>query len=334
MFSFTNIKKQSKRRQRWLALIGIIVFPLLTVLVIGQFSPVLTAWLLKQPINSWNFKPPPNFEAVKENVVVEEDIIYDGHDTLMDIYHPKVTDELLPVIVWIHGGGFIGGSKENTRAYAMTLASHGYVVANIDYDPAPGQKYPGQIIQGNQALEYLRKNAMEYGGDINRLFLGSNSAGSQIASQLAALISDRKFAVSTGIQPTITREQLKGLLLYDGLYNMKTLKEASSPVVDLYLWSYTGRRDYESYDRISELSTVEHITPEYPPVFMTVGDADPLEPQSLDLKDVLEKNGVEVEAVLFTNTGAGLEHDYMMDLDAEAAQETLDRAVDFLQRHS
>lgn len=334
MSGFTNVRKQSKRRRRWLTLIGAVVSLVLAVIVTGQFTPVLMAWILKQPINSWNFKPPPNFDAIQESVLVEENLIYDGDDTLMDIYHPKVTEKLLPVIMWIHGGGFIGGNKENTRAYAMTLASRGYVVANIDYDPAPGQKYPGQIFQGNQALEYLQQNARGYGGDTSRFFLGSNSAGSQIAGQLAALISDQEFAVNIGIQPAIAREQLKGLLLYDGLYNMQALRGLSSSVVNLYLWSYTGERDYESYDRISELSLVHHITPEYPPVFMTVGDADLLEPQSLELKEVLEKNGVEVEAVLFTNTGASLGHDYMMDLDTEAAQETLGRAVDFLQRHS
>jgi acetyl esterase/lipase len=115
---------------------------------------------------------------------------------------------------------------------------------------------------------------------------------------------------------------------------MKELKGISSPVINLYLWSYTGQRDYAAYDRISELSTVQHITRRYPPVFMTVGDADLLEPQSLELKDVLEKNGVEVQAILFTNTGAGLGHDYMMDLDTQAAQETLERAVHFLRTHS
>ena len=115
---------------------------------------------------------------------------------------------------------------------------------------------------------------------------------------------------------------------------MKALKQISSPVINLYLWSYTGRRDYESYKRINELSTAEHITPEYPPVFLTVGDADPLEPQSLELKDILERNGVEVEPVLFTGTGAGLGHDYMMELDTEAARQTMDEALDFLKRHS
>jgi acetyl esterase/lipase len=327
-------RKTSQKWRLWGIPIAVVVASLLVVFIVGQFTPAPAAWILRQPIDAWNFKPPPDFETIKESVVVEENIIYDGHDTLMDIYRPKAASDPLPVIVWIHGGGFIGGSKENTRAYAMTLASHAYVVANINYDLAPRQKYPDQIIQVNHALQYLRKNAMEHGGDINRLFLGSNSAGSQIASELAALISDQEFATSIGIQPAVTREQLKGLLLYDGFYNVETLREISSPVVDLYLWSYTGQRDYEAYDRIGELSAVEHITPEYPSVFLTVGDADPLEPQSLELIQVLEKNGVEAEAVLFTGTGAQLGHDYMMDLDTVPAQRTLKEAVDFLQRHS
>ncbi|MGE5249768.1 MAG: alpha/beta hydrolase, partial [Bacteroidota bacterium] len=123
-------KKVFQKRRLWVIPIAVVVVSLFVVFIVGQFTPVLTAWILKQPINLWNFKPPPNFEAIKESVVVEENLIYDGHDTLMDICRPKDAAELLPVIVWIHGGGFIGGSKENTRAYAMTLASHGYLVAN------------------------------------------------------------------------------------------------------------------------------------------------------------------------------------------------------------
>jgi acetyl esterase/lipase len=329
-----STRKTSQKWRRWTMPIVVVIALLLVVFSVAQFTPAPAAWILRQPINAWDFKPPPNFETIKAGVVVEQDIAYDGLDTLMDIYRPRAASGSLPVIVWIHGGGFIGGNKQNTQAYAMTLASHGYMVANINYGLAPRQKYPGQIAQVNQALEYLRAHAMEHGGDINRLFLGSNSAGSQIASELAALISDREFAARLGIQPGVTREQLKGLLLYDGFYDIKALKEISSPVIDLYLWSYTGQRDYESYARISELSAVEHVTPQFPPVFLAVGDADPLEPQSLELKDVLEKNGVEVDAVLFTGSGAGLGHDYMMNLDSAAPRQTLERAVDFLQEHS
>lgn len=327
-------KEIFQKRRLWVIPIAVVVVPLLVVFIVGQFTPVLTAWLFKPLIDSATFTAPPNFESIQENVVVKKDIAYNDHGTLLDIYYPQNVDPPLPVIMWIHGGGFIGASKEQTQVCGMTLANAGYAVANINYDLAPAHKYPTPVIEANQALKYLRENVSHYGGDINRLFLGSNSSGSQINSQVTALISNPKFAQTMGIQPAVTDEELKGVLLYDGAYDMQAARATHLPGVGLYLWSYTGVRHFESFDRIDELSTVNHVTPDYPPVFLTVGDADPLEPQSLELLEVLEKNGVEVESVLFTGTGAHLGHDYMMDLDTVPAQRTLERALDFLQRHS
>jgi acetyl esterase/lipase len=321
-------------RRRWLILIAILVVPLFVLFIVGQFTPVVTVWLLKHAIDSTTFTAPPNFPSIEENVIVKKDMIYDQHGTLLDMYYPKNIKTPSPVIMWIHGGGFIGASKEQTKVYAMTLANTGYVVANINYDLAPAHKYPGPVIQANQAIRFLRENVGQYGGDINRLFLGSNSSGSQIASQLAALISNKEFAEAMGMEPAVTDKQLRGVLLYDGAYDMQTLRATGAPGMGIFLWSYTGVRPFEAYDRIDELSTVKHVTPEYPPVFLAVGDADALESQSLEFMNVLKKNGVEVEAELFTGADTRLGHDYMMNLDTEPAQQTLKKALDFLQRHS
>lgn len=322
------------KRRLWLLPITIIVVSVILLSIVGQFTPVLAAWIFKQAIDSTTFTPPPNFDAIQENIVIKKEIVYDDHGTRLDIYYPRNVESPLPVIMWIHGGGFIGASKEQTQVYTMTLANAGYVVANINYDLAPAHKYPAPVIQDNEALQYLRQNVGQYGGDINRLFLGSNSSGSQIASQLAALISNKEFSARMGIQPSVMNEQLRGVLLYDGAYDMWTLRATGAPGMDLFLWSYTGVRHFESYDRIDELSIVNHVTPDYPSVFVTVGDADALESQSLEFIKVLQKNNVEVEAVLFTGTHANLEHDYMMDLDTEPAQQTLVKALDFLETHS
>ena len=323
-----------QKRRIWVIPIAIILVPVLVVLIVGQFTPVLTAWLFKPLIGSTTFTAPPNFEAIQENVVVKKNIPYNEHGTLLDIYYPKNVDPPMPVIMWIHGGGFIGASKEQTQVYGMTLANAGYVVANINYDLAPAHKYPTPVLEANQALKYLRENVSQYGGDINRLFLGSNSSGSQISSQVASLISNPEFAQTMGFQPAVTNKQLKGVLLYDGAYDMQTVRATHLPGLGLFLWSYTGVRNFESYNRIDELSTVNHVTRDYPPVFLTVGDADPLEPQSLEFIQVLENNGVEEKSLLFTDTGAHLGHDYMMDLDTKPAQRTLEKVLDFLQRHS
>jgi acetyl esterase/lipase len=328
-------KKRMKPRKRvWLISIIIIILLVLAVLIIGQFTPVVTAFLLKQPINAYSFKPPPNFETIQQQVIVHKDIPYNSKRTLLDIYSPKNITTPVPVIMFVHGGGFIGGKKENTQAYAMTLASAGYVVANINYDLAPGYKYPVPVIEANQALGYLRENIGQFGGDINRVFLSSNSAGSHIAGQMAVLITNHEFANRMGIQPAITKGQLKGVLLYDGVYNMRSAQSLHSSVIDLYTWSYTGVRDIQTFDRADELSIPDHITPDFPPTFITVGDADLLEPQSIELIQALDRNGVEVESHLFTDTGAGLGHDFMMDLSTQPAQQILKQALDFLKRHS
>jgi acetyl esterase/lipase len=326
------IKRIFRSKWLWLTLGVVLLVPVL-VFIAGQFTPAPLAWVFKQAIDFTTFKAPPDFETIKGNVLAKTDIPYNEQGTLLDMYYPGDASAPLPVIMWIHGGGFIGGDKRQTTAYAMVLANAGYVVANINYDLAPAQQYPGPVIQANQALAYLRDNAGQYGGDVDRMFLGSNSSGSQIASQLAAIISNPAFAGQMGIQPAVTDEQLKGALLYDGAYNMRTLRATRAPGMSLFLWSYTGVKNFESYERIDELSTVEHVTPDYPPVFLAVGPADALEPQTMELKQALEDQGVEV--VLFTGENPALGHDYMMNLDRRAAaRRTLAKALDFLKKHS
>ena len=92
-----------------------------------------------------------------------------------------------PVILWVHGGGFISSSAATVADYAILLAHAGYTVASLDYSLAPGARYPVPVRQGNAALRYLRANAARFGGDPDRIVLGGDSAGAQIASQLAAM---------------------------------------------------------------------------------------------------------------------------------------------------
>ena len=92
-----------------------------------------------------------------------------------------------------------------------------------------------------------------------------------------------------GIKPAIENEQLRGVLLFCSIYDMKTVRTTGTPVLETFMWSYTGMRDFENYPRIDELSTVKQITSEYPPVFVSVGDADPLKPQSIELIKALEQ---------------------------------------------
>jgi len=334
-------KRFYQKKKRWMIPVYIIVIPILLIFIIGQFTPVLNTFIIKQLFESDSFASPKDIETIKRQVHVEKDIVYDEHgieNSLLDIYYPKNMKEELPVIMWIHGGALLSGSKEQTQEYGMALANEGYVVANINYAIAPVQKYPGPIIQTNQALKYLQDNISKYGGNMNHLFIGGDSAGAQIASQTIAIITNEALAKSMDIQPTVDKKQLKGALLFCGVYNMDKIGAQSSPIIkkgiQSVFWAYTGTKDFKSYSRIDEMSTVKHVTPNYPPTFLTVGDADPLAPQSTELIDVLKKNGVEVESVLFEGTNSDLGHEYQFDFTTTHAEQTLGKTLAFIKKYS
>ncbi|WP_243763969.1 alpha/beta hydrolase [Bacillus sp. XF8] len=334
-------KKKFYKKKRWIIPISVIGIPTLAISIMNQFTPAIRAAVMKKLFEAKPFASPKNMETIKQQVVVKKDIVYDkdGLDnSILDIYSPKNLNEKLPVIMWIHGGGFLSGSKEQTQEYGMALANEGYVVANINYAIAPRQKYPGPVLQANQALKYLQNNIAEYGGDMNRLFIGGDSAGAQIASQIAALMSNEKLAKTMDIHPSIDNKQIKGLLLFCGPYSMDRLNNPESSAIGKWMvhtmfWSYTGEKNLASFPRLSELSTVKQVTPNYPPVFLTVGDADPLAPHSADLIAALKKNGVEVESVLFDGTKSELGHEYQFDFTSPHAEKTLGKTIEFLNKH-
>lgn len=129
-----------------------------------------------------------------------------------------------------------------------------------------------------------------------------------------------------------------GALLFCGVYNMEKIGAQSSPIIkkgiQSVFWAFTGIKDFKSFSRLNEMSPVNHITPNYPPTFLTVGDADPLAPQSTELIDILQKNGVEVESVLFDGTNTDLGHEYQFDFTTTHAEQTLGKTLAFLKKHS
>lgn len=312
-------------------------FPILIGMLLFAFVSAVDILMPKdavatsEPAGSAVFAPPPYIEEVRANVNVIPDLVYEEESgALLDLYVPEHLEDSLPVILWIHGGGYVGGSKDSRRDYAMTLAHDGYLVANIDYGLAPQQLYPGPLFQANAALDFLQQHAADFGGDMSRIFIGGDSAGAQIASQLSAVLSNSELANTIGVQPAVDSENVRGALLFCGLYNMATVRDSGFPNIDYFLNTYTGTRAFENFEDIKQLSTVRHITPAFPDVFLSVGDGDPLAPQSVELAKHLRAAGVETKTLFFENTDKNLQHEFQYALDTIDGQETLANTLDFL----
>ena len=108
---------------------------------------------------------------------------------LLDVHRPSATGAPLPALVWVHGGGFVGGSKDELAGYFKLIASNGYAVVAPRYALAPEHRYPTPTRQVMHALGYLKANAERLGIDGGRIALAGDSAGAQIAAQIAALVT-------------------------------------------------------------------------------------------------------------------------------------------------
>lgn len=270
---------------------------------------------------------------VPAGIVFQNDLRYgSGPDEVLDLVHPEKSDGSLPLVVWVHGGGFIGGSKDGVANYLKILASNGFAVAGINYSTAPASTYPTPVRQASAALAFLVGNSEELGIDPGRIVLAGDSAGAQIAAQTAMIVVDDGYARSVDIEPAIRAEQLRGTVLVSGAYDMTGLNVqggAAGWFVQTVLWSYSGVRDFMNDDDFLKASITPNVTASFPPTFITSGDADPLEPQARALFRRLDDLGVDTTS-LFFEAGTGLQHEYQFNLDTEEGQRAYRELAQFL----
>jgi acetyl esterase/lipase len=272
-----------------------------------------------------------------QGIVTQEAIRYDvsDPDALLDIYHPAQQSKRTPTIVWVHGGGFVSGRRSDVRAYLTVLAARGFSIVNVGYTTAPTATYPTPVRQVSRALAFVDREGDRLGVNREALIIAGDSAGAQIAAQVANIVSSSTYATAVGIAAPIRSEQLKGAMLYCGVYDLGQIGAVKGGILGWFLqtvtWAYSGKRDWRQVPGFELMSVARHVTPRFPPTFITVGNADPLGPQSVFMDAALRKVGVTVEALFFApNHPAKLGHEYQFDLDTTDGERTLDQSVAWL----
>jgi len=129
---------------------------------------------------------PKGVKAVK-NV---EYTVADGKPLLLDLYVPENSQEPRPLVVWVHGGGWMAGDK--SACPAIFLVPKGYVVASLDYRLAQEAKFPAQIQDCKTAIRFLKANAAKYGVDPQRVGVWGASAGGHLAALLGVSAGDER----------------------------------------------------------------------------------------------------------------------------------------------
>lgn len=255
--------------------------------------------------------------------------------TKLDVYYPEGTTEPLGTVIWTHGGAWISGNKSNDRVYFELLAAKGYTVVGLNYTYGPEAQYPTALFELNQAHAYLLENADELNIDPTRIVLAGDSAGAQLSSQLAALITNPAFATELDFTPVLKPEQLKGMVLNCGVYDLSSMFGAKGLIGwgdDVALWAYTGDRNIETSPAVAQMSTINHATAAFPPTYITGGNDDPLTAgNSKPFAAKLSELGVPVTELFWADDYTpALPHEYQFRLNLDAAQEAFDATVTFL----
>src|SRR5206468_7267400 len=121
---------------------------------------------------------PASVRALKDISYVR----YGDRSLQLDLYLPARPEGRLPAIVFVHGGGWRTGVRENFTPMAIYMAEHGYAAATISYRLSTEAQYPAAVQDAKAAVRWLRANAGRYGIDPQRIAIGGASAGGQIAS--------------------------------------------------------------------------------------------------------------------------------------------------------
>ena len=223
------------------------------------------------------------------DVVRFDDLCYGPHgrDNGLDVYRPRAAGvETLPVIVSVHGGGWVYGDKERYQYYCMDLACRGFAVVNFTYRLAPEHPFPAAVEDTNAVFTWLAAHAGEYGIDMDKLFMVGDSAGGQLACQYAAMVTDPDYAALFDVE--IPPIRFRAVALNCGQYQVRPEREWD-PASYATLGAYLGP-DPDKY--LPQMDTLGHITPAFPPAYVMTSRYDFLRDQAGPLCDKLREQGV------------------------------------------
>lgn len=258
-----------------------------------------------------------------------------GADTSLDVFSPAESSGPLTTVVWIHGGAWISGDKSNVAPYARNLAAEGFTVVAVNYTVSPEVTYPTALNELNDALAYILDNAERLRVDPQNIVFAGDSAGAQLSAQLATAVTNPDYATTVGIAPSLSTDQLQGVILNCGIYDVSGIPNAPGLGgwgFRIALWGYVGVKDWSSTPGGEQMSVLDDVTADFPRTWISGGNADPLTAsQSVPFAKTLSELGVDTTTLFYPEDHTEqLPHEYQFHLDFEDARSAFDSTVTFL----
>ena len=270
-----------------------------------------------------------------ENVVKVKDVEYldDGNPYhKFDVFYPEGTipKEGLPVIIDIHGGGWMYASKDLNEYYCMELANKGYCVFSISYRLVPDVTVYGQIKDCTDALAYINSNMKNYPANKKTVMLTGDSAGGQLALYSTILNNNPDAREIFGTVDT--KLNIKCLLLTSPVTYAKSGGWFSIYTKKMWGEDYKTKAAYNYMD----LDEIMELANNMPPTYFITSSGDTLaHDQTVNAYNYFADKGYECEIEDFTDLkdGKKLPHVFsVLDPFDEYGQKAINNALDYYQK--
>ena len=319
-----------------------------TLIALTVLIPILLLliFLIVQPIS--NIKSYAKSEKVsvtlsslffyKQNISTKPsvDVVYgkttDGIELKLDVWpaQKKSEDVVTPVIVQVHGGGWVSGDKGQVQDWNQWMNDQGYTVFDVRYRMPPEAGWKDEVGDVKSAIGWIVQHADTYKIDPNRIILMGESAGGNLALLAAYSMGDKHLPPSTDV-PDVS---IKAVINMYGPSDMTEFykNNPSKRYVQDVMNQYIGGLPSDYPERYKTLSPISYIQENTPPTIMFLGTGDRIVPveQANVLDEKLTKSGVAHELYLLPK----VDHGFDANPGSLSTQFAKEKVKAFLQKYN
>lgn len=266
-----------------------------------------------------------------EDIERIDDIQYgpDEKWNLLDIYRPRNVAGKLPVLMIVHGGAWVYGTKEIYQFYGMNLAQRGFAVVNANYRLAPEHKFPVQLEDVNQQVIFVQKHAQEYGLDEQNIFMAGDSAGAHLLGLYLGICTDPEYAE---LYPFRTPKGFlpRAVLMNCGVYDIGRTPAISEEGDRMLMQDLLPMGGTE--EEMQHIQVTGHVNAKFPPTFIATAEGDFAKPQAPFMEAALKAAGVIHEYHIYGTAEQPLYHNFEINQREAAGLDCSREETDFLKK--
>lgn len=292
------------------------------------------------------FHPSQNYRRYP-HITKEKDFAYDPScpdDCRAEFYYDPsliAAKQKMPVVVNIHGGGFVKGDKKHRSSLCKRFASHGYFTMNVNHTLSPKKSFPTAIHDIINALNYLKNVEEKYNLDLTKVCLTGDSSGAYYATQAVSLANDENQRKTLNAPEFLVKPAL--LVSFCGPYDLFAALSMTKLPFNL-VWDMGNcvlgadfglKKDFSNakdYPFIKEVSPTNFVNSNWCPTFLVMSQRDIFcKGHGEILAQKLSDNGVEVKT--YSSTSLIDNHCFHMNMFTKTSKECFRQVFEFMDAH-